>query len=222
MSPSRRGSRSSTSGGAAEAEVSPLTVNRLSLYLRALNHLREQGILRVSSKDLAQRYRLSAALIRKDLAQFGEFGIRGVGYEVGPLGDRIAGLLGLERTHSIVICGVGNLGSALARYWGFNHGHFRVVAGVDTDPQKVGRRLGSFTVGHPRDLKRLVRDSGAEIGVLAVPESAATENYAALIAAGIRAVINFAPIRLEPRADVRVKNVDLRINLEEVAFFLTR
>ena len=222
MSPTHRGPRwSSSGGGGAEGEVSPLTVNRLSLYLRALNHLREQGILRISSQDLARRYRFSAALIRKDLAQFGEFGIRGVGYDVVPLAERIAGLLGLERAHTIVICGVGNLGSALARYWGFNHGNFRVVAGIDTDPQKVGRRIGSFTVGHPRDLKRLVRESGAEIGVLAVPESAATENYLALIAAGIRAVINFAPIRLEPNADVRVKNVDLRINLEEVAFFLS-
>ncbi len=218
MSPARRGARRPTEP--AEPEVSPLTINRLSIYLRALTHLHDQGIQRISSQDLARRYRLSATLIRKDLAQFGEFGIRGVGYDVQRLADRISGLLGLQRTHAIVICGVGNLGSALARYWGFNHGCFRVVAGIDADPQKVGRKLGSFTVAHPKELKRLVRETGAEIGVLTVPGSAAQENYDALIAAGIRAVINFAPSRLEPRSGVRVKNVDLRINLEEVAFFL--
>jgi redox-sensing transcriptional repressor len=222
VSPVRRGRKTPPGGASLEVEFSPLTVNRLSLYLRALLHLREQGVARISSQDLAHRYRLNAALMRKDLAQFGEFGIRGVGYEVAPLAERIAGLLGLERAHALVICGVGNLGSALARYWGFNHGSFRVVAAVDTDPQKVGKRLGSFTVGHARDLKRLVRESGADIGVLAVPESAAAENFAELVAAGVRAVINFAPLRLEATAHVRVKNVDLRISLEEVAFFLSR
>lgn len=219
MSAPRRGTRRAGTG-TGEAEVSPLTINRLSLYLRALGDLRERGILRISSQAFARRYRFSAALMRKDLALFGEFGIRGVGYDVDGLAERIAKLLGLERTHTVVICGVGNLGSALARYWGFNHGAFRVVAGVDTDPQKVGRRLGSFTVAHPRELRRLVRETGADIGVLAVPEAAAGENYAALVAAGVRAVLNFAPLRLESTAGVRVKNVDLRVNLEELAFFL--
>ncbi|MEO8503187.1 MAG: redox-sensing transcriptional repressor Rex [Acidobacteriota bacterium] len=221
MSPARRGSRRPTpTSTTAEPEVSPLTLNRLSIYLRSLTELQEGGISRISSQDLARRFRLSATQIRKDLAQFGEFGIRGVGYDVQRLADRLSNLLGLHRSHPIVICGVGNLGSALARYWGFNYGPFRVVAAVDTDPQKVGKRLASFTVGHPRELKRLIKESSCEIGVLAVPASAAVENYDALVSAGIRAVINFAPLRLEPHAGVRVKNVDLRINLEEVAFFL--
>jgi len=131
--------------GPAE-EVSPLTLNRLSFYLRCLRHLQELGVNRVSSQEMAQRYHLSATQIRKDLAQFGEFGIRGVGYDVEALADHLNSLLGLDRKHAMVIVGMGNLGSALAQYLGFNYGAFHVVAGVDNDPKKIGRRVGSFTV----------------------------------------------------------------------------
>ncbi|HEX6862848.1 MAG TPA: redox-sensing transcriptional repressor Rex, partial [Thermoanaerobaculia bacterium] len=133
--------------GPAE-EVSPLTLNRLSFYLRCLRHLQEMGIKRVSSQEMAQRYHLSATQIRKDLAQFGEFGIRGVGYEVEELADHLSSLLGLDRQHTMVIVGMGNLGTALAQYLGFNYGAFRVVAGVDTDPVKVGREIGGFLIRH--------------------------------------------------------------------------
>ena len=205
---------------AEAAEISPLTLNRLSLYLRCLGELEERGIGRVSSHELAQRYHLSAAQIRKDLAQFGEFGIRGVGYDVRHLAARLSSLLGLERRHPMLIVGMGNLGSALARYPGFNHGCFEVVAGFDSDPQKVGRRIGAVTVRSVRDLRRVARETGAEIACLAVPAEAAAENFEALCEAGIRSVLNFAPVRLEPRHGVRVKNVDLRIELEELAYFL--
>jgi redox-sensing transcriptional repressor len=203
-----------------QEEVSPLTLNRLSFYLRCLRHLQELGIKRVSSQEMAQRYHLSATQIRKDLAQFGEFGIRGVGYDVEVLGDRLNSLLGLDRKHALVIVGMGNLGTALAQYLGFNYGAFYVVAGVDNDPKKIGRRVGSFTVRSSADLKEVVKDSGAEIGVLAIPAEAAQENYDALAEAGVKGVLNFAPVRLKRRPDVPLKNVDLRINLEELAFFL--
>jgi len=201
-------------------EVSPLTLNRLSFYLRCLRHLQEQGIQRISSQELARRYHLSATQIRKDLAQFGEFGIRGVGYEVDVLAEHLNALLGLDRPHAMVIVGMGNLGSALARYLGFNYGAFQVVAGVDKSPQVIGRKIGGFTVRPTTDLAQVVRDSGAEIGVLAVPAEAAQENYDALADAGIKGVLNFAPVRLKRRPGVPLKNVDLRINLEELAFFL--
>jgi redox-sensing transcriptional repressor len=201
-------------------EVSPLTLNRLSFYLRCLRHLQELGIRRVSSQELAQRYHLSATQIRKDLAQFGELGIRGVGYDVGRLADHLNSLLGLDREHALVIVGMGNLGSALAQYLGFNYGAFRVVAGVDVDPRKIGRRIGGFTIRPSSELAAVVRESQAEIGVLAVPAVAAQENYDALADAGVKGVLNFAPVRLERRPSVPLKNVDLRINLEELAFFL--
>lgn len=201
-------------------DVSPLTLNRLSLYLRCLRQLREAGISRTSSQDLADRYRLSAAQIRKDLAQFGEFGIRGVGYDVDNLTDRLSRILRLDEPHPIVIVGMGNLGSALASYLGFNHGSFQVVAGVDTDPAKVGQRVAGFVVRPTEELADVVRESKAEIGVLTVPAQAAQSNYDRLVEAGVRAVLNFAPIRLREADGVSLKDVDLRIHLEELAFFL--
>lgn len=203
-----------------QEEVSPLTLNRLSFYLRCLRHLQELGVKRVSSQEMAQRYHLSATQIRKDLAQFGEFGIRGVGYDVDALADHLNSLLGLDRKHPMVIVGMGNLGSALAQYLGFNYGAFYVVAGVDTDPKKIGRKAGNFTIRPTAELADVVRESGAEIGVLAVPAEAAQENYDALADAGIKGVLNFAPVRVKRRPGVPLKNVDLRINLEELAFFL--
>lgn len=201
-------------------EVSPLTLNRLSFYLRCLRHLQELGIKRVSSQEMARRYHLSATQIRKDLAQFGEFGIRGVGYEVDELAEHLNALLGLDHPHAMLIVGMGNLGSALAQYLGFNYGAFNVVAGVDNDPRKIGRKVGSFVVRPADELADVVRESGAEIGVLAVPAEAAQENYDRLADVGIKAVLNFAPVRVKRRPGVPLKNVDLRINLEELAFFL--
>lgn len=214
-----RSDRREVAAGEQE-EVSPLTLNRLSFYLRCLRHLQELGIRRVSSQEMAHRYHLSATQIRKDLAQFGEFGIRGVGYDVDALADHLNSLLGLDRPHALVIVGMGNLGSALAQYLGFNYGSFHVVAGVDNDPRKIGRRMGDLTVRPAADLQEVVRESKAEIGVLAVPAEAAQENYDALAEAGIKGVLNFAPVRLKRRPGVPLKNVDLRINLEELAFFL--
>ena len=206
--------------GAEQEEVSPLTLNRLSFYLRCLRHLQELGVSRVSSQEMAQRYNLSATQIRKDLAQFGEFGIRGVGYDVDALADHLNSLLGLDRRRALVIVGMGNLGSALAQYLGFNYGAFRVVAAVDNDPRKIGRQLANLIVHPSAELAEVVRESEAEIGVLAVPAEAAQENYDALAEAGIKGVLNFAPVRLKRRPGVSLKNVDLRINLEELAFFL--
>lgn len=207
-------------GVVGQDEVSPLTLNRLSFYLRCLRHLQESGVKRVSSQEMAQRYNLSATQIRKDLAQFGEFGIRGVGYDVDALADHLNTLLGLHREHKLLIVGMGNLGSALAQYLGFNHGAFRVIAAIDNDPAKIGKTISGLAVRSPDDLQEILCETGAEIGVLAVPAEAAQENYDRLAKAGIGAVLNFAPVRVKPGAKVPLKNVDLRINLEELAFFL--
>jgi redox-sensing transcriptional repressor len=204
------------------ADTSPLTLNRLSLYLRCLQHLHAEGVERVSSKELAERYQLSASQIRKDLAQFGEFGIRGVGYEIEHLRDRLRALLGLDRRQGLVILGVGSVGTALARFAGFNQDGYRVVGLVDADPAKVGRRLGELRVEPPARLSALVRETGATIGVLAVPAAAAQAGYDALAEAGVRAVLNFAPTQIRASRGVRLKTVDLRVDLEELGFFLAR
>lgn len=200
--------------------ISPLTLNRLSVYLRCLRRLQAEGVHRISSKELARRFHLSSTQIRKDLTQFGEFGIRGVGYDVDALAASLNSLLGLDEEHRLVVVGMGNLGSALARYLGFNSGSFRVVAGVDKDPEKVGRRIGDFVVRSSDELEQVIEETGADIGVLAVPADSAQENYEALADAGVHAVLNFAPARVTRNRGVPLKNVDLRIQLEELAFAL--
>ncbi len=202
------------------AAVPPATLNRLSIYLRCLRRLEQSGVQRVSSKQLAKQFRLSATQIRKDLTQFGEFGIRGVGYDVSQLSARLARLLSLDRPHRIVVVGMGNLGSALACHIGFNDGGYTVVAGFDNDHQKIGSTVGHLQVHDIAELAAVVADTGSEIGVLTVPAEAAQRNYTALADAGVRAVLNFAPVRLKLDPRVQTKNVDLRLNLEELGFFL--
>ncbi len=202
-------------------DISPLTVNRISVYLRCLRHLQGQGVTRISSQELARRFHLSASQIRKDLAQFGEFGIRGVGYEVAHLRERLERLLDLGHEHAAILVGAGNIGTALARFPGFRSGSFRIHAVFDNDPDKVGTELADgLVVRHSRELARGVADTGAEVAILTVPAEAAQENYDALVAAGIKAVLNFAPVQLELDPRVRVKTVDLLIFLEELAYFL--
>lgn len=201
-------------------DVSSLTLHRLSVYLRSLQRLREEGVAQISSQELADRFHLSPTQIRKDLAQFGEFGIRGVGYRVDHLEERLRSLLGLDVCRGMVLVGVGNLGRALLRHPGFNSASFRLVGAVDADAKKIGRRVGRLAVEPPEALPRLVERTEAEIGILAVPADAAVANAEALIAAGIRAILNFAPARVHERPGVLVLNVDLRISLEELGYFL--
>jgi len=203
-------------------EVSPHTLHRLSIYLRCLRGLRDSNVLRVSSQDLADRFDLSAAQIRKDLAHFGEFGIRGVGYDVQHLTDRLRNLLGLDRHHPTIVVGVGNLGSALLRFLAMGDSAFRVVAAVDNDPSQVGTSLAGVRIEDAARLTEIATISGAEIGVLTVPASAAQANYNSLVLAGIRAVLNFAPIRLARDPDVVTRSVDLRMFFEELGFLLVR
>lgn len=203
------------------ASISPLTHNRLCLYLRSLRRLDEDGHRWVSSQELADRFHLSAAQIRKDLTQLGAFGTRGVGYEIAELVERLTRLLRLDRVHRIVVVGMGNLGRALSSYLGFNHGAFHVVAGVDADPEKIGKAVpAGFVVRPTSELTEVVVAERIDLGVLTVPPEVAQENYDLLVAAGVRGVLNFAPARIRPVPQVPLKDVDLRIYLEELAFYL--
>ena len=179
-----------------------------------------EGTERVSSQQLSERLSLSAAQIRRDLAQLGELGIRGVGYDVAGLVERLTKVLRLDRKYRMVVVGMGNLGRALSSYFGFNHGAFGVVAGVDPDPKKVGLPVGGFHVRPLADLAEVVRQEEVDMGVLAVPAAAAQESYDRLVAAGVRGVLNFAPSRVRAVPQVPLKSVDLRIYLEELAFSL--
>lgn len=204
----------------ASGDTSPLTLNRLSVYLRALRALQREGIERIASQQLARRFGLSATQIRKDLAHYGEFGIRGVGYDVVSLRRRLEHVLGLDRRHAAVIVGAGNIGTALARFPGLNTGAFQIVAIFDIDPKRIGETVGELEVQDPLELAKVVESTDADIGILAVPADAAKENYFALVGAGVRAVLNFAPVRLEEVDGVRVKDVDLTVFLEELSHHL--
>lgn len=212
----RKGARG---GPGDEPAISALTINRLSLYLRSLNQLAEVGVARVSSAALARFCQLSAAQVRKDLAVFGDFGTRGIGYEIPPLVRSLARVLKLDRIHRIVIFGMGNIGTALARFPAFNSGSFRVVAGFDSAPDKIGQRVAGVPVYPPSEVPRVVRRLRASMAVLAVPAEAAPAGYDILVESGIRAILNFAPFVLPTRPDCRIKNVDLRTHLEELAYF---
>lgn len=208
---------------ARAGEVSDLVTARLSLYLRCLDQLDRDGVLTVSSAHLAEQFRLGAAQIRKDLVTFGEFGVRGVGYSVRDLRNRLLAILGLDRNLKLVILGSGNLGSALADYPAFRHGGFRIVALFDTAPQKIGTvTRGGIPVLPADRLAEVARREGVEIAVVAVPAGAAQEVADAAVAAGIPALLNFAPVRLAVPSGVTLRNVDLKIQLEGIAYRLAR
>jgi redox-sensing transcriptional repressor len=201
--------------------ISELTTGRLSVYLRCLTWLDAQGQRTVSSHEMAERFHLNSAQIRKDLAYFGEFGTRGVGYNVPHLKSQLVETLGIDRTRTIVIVGAGNLGMALADYAGFNSNGFHIVALVDSDPAKTGRASREGIPVHAWDrLAQIIRQNRVDIGIIAVPAEGAQSVYDALAEAGVHAVLNFAPAQLRVREDVKLKSVDLRINLESLSFHL--
>ncbi|HET7433213.1 MAG TPA: redox-sensing transcriptional repressor Rex [Thermoanaerobaculia bacterium] len=201
--------------------ISELTTGRLSVYLRCLTYLETQNQRTVSSAEMAERFHLNSAQIRKDLACFGEFGTRGVGYDVTKLKQHLIETLGIDRTRSTVIVGAGNLGMALADYQGFNTNGFHIVGMLDTDPAKVGRtsRHGTPVLGFDK-LADVVRRNHVEIGIIAVTAESAQDVHDALVDAGVRAILNFAPVQMRLRRGVKVKSVDLRINLESLSFYL--
>ncbi len=203
--------------------ISDLTAERLSVYLRCLDDLEKAGVRTVSSQGLADRYHLNSAQIRKDLACFGEFGVRGLGYFVNELRQNVIRILGLTKTRNVVILGAGNLGMALADYGGFNREGFAIVALFDNDPRKVGQksRGGVPVLGLDR-LDDVVRKERVSIAVLAIPAAAAEQVLDRVTRAGIKAVLNFAPVRLRVPRGTTLKAVDLKIQLENLVFHLTR
>ena len=210
-----------SSRGTDKETISELTTARLSVYLRCLTYLDSIGQKTVSSHDLAERFHLNSAQIRKDLACFGEFGTRGVGYDVSELRSHLVRELGIDRTRNVIIIGAGNLGMALADYRGFNSNGFHIVALLDNDADKVGRTSRSGIPIFPIDrLDEVVRNDAVEIGIIAVTSPSAQNVHDALVRAGVVAVLNFAPIQLRVADGVKVRSVDLRINLESLSFHL--
>jgi len=203
--------------------ISELTVNRLSVYLRCLDELSAQGVVTISSRSLAERFSLNSAQIRKDLAYFGEFGVRGLGYNIDDLRKHLTSILGLNAAHRVGVIGAGNLGTALANYEGFSGGSFAVVALFDSDPAKIGSQIsGHIPIYDVADFARKATEISIDIAALAVPAHAANFALSTVVSAGIKAVLNFAPIRLNAPDGVKIKHVDLLVSLESLSYFLAR
>ena len=203
--------------------VSELTTNRLSVYLRCLNQLDAAGVRTISSHALAEQFHLNAAQIRKDLAHFGEFGVRGVGYYVKELRRHLRQILGVDKRVRVAIMGAGNLGLALADYPGFRLEGFEITALFDTVRDKIGGRSRSGVPIHDvHDFRRIVRRERVTIAVIAVPARAAQTVVDTVVAAGIKAILNFSPGALKVPPDVKLKSVDLTVSLESLSFFLAQ
>jgi len=204
-------------------QVSELTTNRLSVYLRCLNELDGAGVRTISSQALAEQFHLNAAQIRKDLAYFGEFGVRGVGYYIRDLKRHLRQILGLDRKLRVAIMGAGNLGLALADYAGFRQEGFEIAALFDTLREKVGQQSKSgVPILDIHELKKVAKRDGIKIAVIAVPAPAAQSVLNLVVAAGIKAVLNFSPGTLQVPPDVKLKSVDLTVSLESLSFFLAQ
>ena len=201
-------------------KIAESTVRRLSLYLRFLEQFAAQGHTTVSSAELARRGGTTSAQVRKDLSFFGSFGKRGLGYSVPELTAKIRDILGLERTYRVVLVGAGRIGSALAQYPGFRQRGFNVMAIYDTDPKKVGGRWNGLVVRDVRHLEGDLKRDPSDIAILVTPAEAAQEIANRLVHAGVKAILNFAPVQLEVPGDVAVKSVNMAIELETLSFSL--
>ena len=203
-------------------KIPEMTIRRLSVYTRCLLQLEEDGVKTISSQELAERFSLNSAQVRKDLAYFGEFGVRGIGYYVSGLKAELQRILGLDREWPVALVGLGNLGAALFHYKGFARQGFRIALVIDDDPAKIGREIEGVPIVAGRDMAREIKARAVQIAIVAVPPEAAQAVTEQLVTAGIKAVLNFAPTRLRVGREVRLKNVDLSIELETLSFYLAK
>jgi redox-sensing transcriptional repressor len=201
--------------------IADSTVRRLSLYLRFLEESTNRGLVTISSDELARRGGTTSAQVRKDLSFFGSFGKRGLGYSVPELTESLREILGLRRDWQVIIVGAGKIGTALAQYRGFRQRGFRVTAVYDRDPKKIGTQWDTLTVRDMAEIERDIAKEHPDIAVLTTPAEEAQVVVDRLVSAGVRALLNFAPIQLHVPADVTLKNVNMAMELEGLSFALT-
>lgn len=204
----------------AEKQIPDIIVGRLPLYLRALQQMLGEGRHVTSSQELGERLGISAAQIRKDLSQFGEFGKQGTGYNIEYLGDQIRQILNLNQVWDLAVVGAGDIGSAVARYQGFMNRGFRVVMIFDIDPEKIGTKIGSFIVQDSEKIVETIQAEGIKVAMIAVPAQHAQEVADSLVEAGIKAILNYAPISLNVPDDVHVQYIDPAIHLQRMTYYL--
>ncbi|HEX6031583.1 MAG TPA: redox-sensing transcriptional repressor Rex [Tepidiformaceae bacterium] len=203
-------------------EIPEVVVNRLPVYARALAELAEDGESVVSSQALGERLDVTPAQIRKDLSYFGRFGKQGRGYNVHVLLTKLREILGLDRQWRVCVVGVGRLGQAVVEYGGFEPQGFQIAAAFDSDPAKVGSKLGSTEVRHIEELDTFLHQNHVDIGVVAVPAHAAQQVVDSLVNGGIHAILNYAPMTPHVPRDVTIRHIDPVLAMQSMTFYIKR
>ncbi len=200
--------------------IPDIVISRLPVYLRALERLSQEGEEVTSSHELGKRLGISSAQIRKDLSHFGGFGKQGTGYKIAFLKDQLRQVLKVERDWQVALVGAGDLGSAVARYKGFAERGFHIGYVFDNAPEKVGKRVGSFPIRPIDEIGKTISENNIKIAMIAVPAENAQAVADQLIEAGVRAILNYAPINLKVPDNVRVQYIDPVIHLQRMTYYL--
>jgi redox-sensing transcriptional repressor len=203
------------------AEIPDIVISRLPVYLRALERLSQEGQEVTSSHELGRRLGISSAQIRKDLSHFGGFGKQGTGYKIAFLKDQLRSVLKVEREWHVALIGAGDLGSAIARYRGFAERGFHIRWVFDSAPEKIGRKLGPYTILPIQNLSETVQSNGVKIAMVAVPAEYAQAVTDTLVESGVEAILNYAPINLKVPDNVHVQYIDPVLHLQRMTYYLS-
>lgn len=204
-----------------EPKIIPdIVVGRLPIYLRALQRMLQEGKPVTSSQELSERLGISAAQIRKDLSQFGEFGKQGTGYNIEFLHEKLRQILKIDRVWDMVVVGAGDIGSAIARYQGFSNRGFRVTMIFDNDPKKIGTQVGPFTVMDAAEMVETIRSQGIQVAMISTPAVNAQDVADELVKAGVRAILNYAPLNINVPDGVHVQHTDPLTHLQRMTYYL--
>lgn len=203
-----------------ENAIPDIVIGRLPIYLRALQRMAQDGRQVTSSQELGERLGISAAQIRKDLSQFGEFGKQGTGYQIEFLVEQLRQILHVDREWNVAVVGAGDIGSAVARYKGFANRGFCVSMIFDSDPSKVNARVGEFTVQDSAHIVEAIREADIQVAMIAVPAAQAQEVADRLVEAGVKAILNYAPLSLNVPPGVHVQYIDPAIHLQRMTYYL--
>jgi redox-sensing transcriptional repressor len=201
-------------------KIPDIIIGRLPIYLRALQQLADRGIQNTSSQELGEIIGISAAQIRKDISQFGEFGKQGTGYSIPFLIERLQDILKINRVWDVAIVGMGDMGHALARYNGFANRGFQVILLFDNDPNKIGQQVGDLEILGTDVMVETVKQLKIKIAMLTVPATAAQEIADQLVKTGVKSILNYAPISLSVPNDVRVQYIDPVTHLQRMTYYL--
>lgn len=203
-----------------DTSVPDIVVGRLPLYLRSLQRMSQEGQRVTSSQELGEVLGISAAQIRKDLSQFGEFGKQGTGYNIDYLFEQIQKILKLDRVWNVAVIGAGDIGSALARYQGFTNRGFQVTMVFDSDPQKIGKQEGSHIIQNSTQMVDVIKNANVKIAMIAVPANQAQRVADQLIEAGVKSILNYAPTSISVPNDTSLQHIDPAIHLQHMTYYL--